>query len=66
MLDLSQRRVLLGVSGGIAAYKAATLVRLLRGAGAEVRAVMTRAAEAFIAPLTLQALSGQRVRRRTV
>ncbi len=63
MLDLSQRRVLLGVTGGIAAYKAATIVRLLRGAGAEVRVVMTRAAEAFIAPLTLQALSGRRVRR---
>jgi phosphopantothenoylcysteine decarboxylase/phosphopantothenate--cysteine ligase len=62
MLDLSQRRVLLGVTGGIAAYKSAMLVRLLRGAGAEVRVVMTRAAEAFIAPLTLQALSGQRVR----
>ena len=62
MVDLSQRRVLLGVTGGIAAYKAAMLVRLLRGAGAEVRVVMTRSAEAFIAPLTLQALSGQRVR----
>jgi phosphopantothenoylcysteine decarboxylase/phosphopantothenate--cysteine ligase len=54
--------VLLGVSGGIAAYKAAELVRLLRARGAQVRVVMTRAARAFITPLTLQALSGNPVR----
>jgi phosphopantothenoylcysteine decarboxylase/phosphopantothenate--cysteine ligase len=54
--------VLLGVSGGIAAYKAAELVRLLRAEGAEVRVVMTRSARAFITPLTLQALSGNLVR----
>jgi phosphopantothenoylcysteine decarboxylase/phosphopantothenate--cysteine ligase len=54
-------KVLLGVSGGIAAYKAADLVRRLREAGAEVRVVMTAAAQAFVAPLTFQALSGQEV-----
>ena len=56
------RHVLLGVSGGIAAYKAAELVRRLRRGGAEVRVVMTRAATAFVAPLTFQALSGHPVR----
>ena len=54
-------RVLLGVSGGIAAFKTAELIRRLRTAGAEVRVVMTRAAQAFITPLTLQALSGNPV-----
>jgi phosphopantothenoylcysteine decarboxylase/phosphopantothenate--cysteine ligase len=51
------RRILLGISGGIAAYKAAELVRLFVKEGAEVRVVMTRAAQKFITPLTLQALS---------
>jgi phosphopantothenoylcysteine decarboxylase / phosphopantothenate---cysteine ligase len=55
-------RVLLGVSGGIAAYKTAELVRLLRGVGADVRVVMTRAATDFVGPLTLQSLSGHEVR----
>jgi len=55
-------RILLGVSGGIAAYKAAELVRLLRAEGAEVRVVMTTAAQAFITPLTLQSLAGGEVR----
>lgn len=55
-------KVLLGVSGGIAAYKAAELVRRLREAGAEVRVVMTAAARAFVTPLTFQALSGEEVR----
>lgn len=55
-------RVLLGISGGIAAYKGAELVRRLLERGAEVRVVMTRAAQAFITPLTLQALSGHPVR----
>jgi phosphopantothenoylcysteine decarboxylase/phosphopantothenate--cysteine ligase len=55
-------RVLVGVSGGIAAYKAAELVRLLRGVGADVRVVMTRAATDFVGPLTLQSLSGNEVR----
>ncbi len=55
-------RILLGVSGGIAAYKAAELVRLLRGRGCEVQVVMTDGAARFITPLTLQALSGRPVR----
>jgi len=58
---LTGRKILLGVTGGIAAYKAAELVRLLRSAGAEVRVVMTRAATAFVTPLTFQALSGHPV-----
>ena len=53
---------MLGISGGIAAYKSAELVRLLRKAGAEVRVVMTEAASRFVAPLTFQALSGNPVR----
>jgi phosphopantothenoylcysteine decarboxylase / phosphopantothenate---cysteine ligase len=56
------QRILLGVSGGIAAYKAAELVRLLRGRGAEVQVVMTEAATRFVAPMTFQALSGRPVR----
>lgn len=59
---LHGRRVLLGISGGIAAYKSAYLARLLKKAGADVRVVMTRGAEAFIAPLTFQALTGHAVR----
>lgn len=58
---LNNRRILLGVSGGIAAYKSAELVRRLQTLGAEVRVVMTKAAQAFITPLTLQALSGNPV-----
>ena len=54
----SGRRVVLGVTGGIAAYKAAELCRLLVKGGAEVRVVMTEAATRFITPLTLQTLSG--------
>jgi phosphopantothenoylcysteine decarboxylase/phosphopantothenate--cysteine ligase len=61
MLSLSNKRVLLGITGGIAAYKAADLTRRLREAGAEIRVVMTQAATEFIAPLTLQALSGHPV-----
>lgn len=56
------KRVLLGVSAGIAAYKSALIVRLLKQAGCEVRVVMTDGAQAFITPLTLQALSGEPVR----
>jgi phosphopantothenoylcysteine decarboxylase / phosphopantothenate---cysteine ligase len=55
-------RILLGVGGGIAAYKSCELVRRLRDAGCEVRVVMTRAATSFVTPLTFQALSGQPVR----
>jgi len=55
------RRILLGVTGGIAAYKSADLVRRLRDAGAEVRVVMSHGALAFITPLTFQAVSGNPV-----
>ncbi len=61
MNQLAKKRILLGITGGIAAYKAAELVRLLRRADAEVRVVMTRRACEFITPLTLRALSGQAV-----
>ena len=61
MQALTKRKILLGVTGGIAAYKAAELVRLLIKAGAEVRVVMTPAAREFVQPLTYQALSGHRV-----
>ncbi len=60
--NLHNRRILLGITGGIAAYKAAELVRGLRKAGAEVRVVMTEAATQFVTPMTLQALSGNPVR----
>ncbi len=56
------KRILLGVTGGIAAYKSADLVRRLRERGAEVQVVMTASARRFIAPLTFQALSGRPVR----
>ena len=59
---LEGERILLGVSGGIAAYKAAELVRRLREAGAEVRVVMTEAASHFVGAATFQAVSGQPVR----
>ncbi len=59
---LEGKRIIVGVSGGIAAYKSATLVRRLVEAGAEVQAVMTSGAERFITPMTLQALSGRPVR----
>lgn len=61
MTLLIHKRIVLGVSGGIAAYKSAELVRRLRERGAEVRVVMTRAAQNFIGPLTLQALSAHPV-----
>ena len=60
--NLSNKRILLGVGGGIAAYKSAELVRAWRQAGARVRVVMTQAAQQFITPITLQALSGEAVR----
>jgi len=59
---LHNRRILLGVSGGIAAYKACELTRRLREAGAGVRVVLTANAARFVTPLTFQALSGQPVR----
>lgn len=58
---LANKRIVLGVSGGIAAYKSAELIRRLRDAGASVQVVMTPAAREFITPLTLQALSGNPV-----
>lgn len=61
MPQLANRQILLGITGGIAAYKSAELVRRLRDAGATVRVVMTPAACEFITPLTLQALSGHPV-----
>ena len=61
MSCLQNKQILLGVSGGIAAYKAPELVRRLRDQGAEVRVVMTTAAEGFITTLSLQAVSGHPV-----
>lgn len=61
MSSLVNKRILLGVTGGIAAYKSADLVRRLQDAGADVRVVMTTAAQEFITPLTMQALSGNPV-----
>jgi phosphopantothenoylcysteine decarboxylase/phosphopantothenate--cysteine ligase len=60
-MSLFNRHILLGVTGGIAAYKALELVRLLKKEGAQVRVVMTKAACEFIAPLSFQALSGHSV-----
>lgn len=61
MNALLDKHILLGVTGGIAAYKTPDLVRRLREAGAEVRVVLTDAAAAFVTPLTLQAVSGRPV-----
>jgi len=62
MQDFKNKRILLGVCGGIAAYKTAQLVRELTQLGAEVQVVMTASAEVFVTPMTLQALSGREVR----
>ncbi|NUO71587.1 MAG: bifunctional phosphopantothenoylcysteine decarboxylase/phosphopantothenate--cysteine ligase CoaBC [Frateuria sp.] len=61
-MSLAQRRILLGVSAGIAAYKSCELVRRLREQGAQVRVVMTEGATHFVGATTFQALSGQPVR----
>jgi phosphopantothenoylcysteine decarboxylase/phosphopantothenate--cysteine ligase len=61
MTSTPAKRVLLGITGGVAAYKSAALVRLLVRAGLDVRVVMTEAATRFLTPMTLQALSGQKV-----
>lgn len=61
MSKLQNRRILLGVTGGIAAYKAAEFLRACQTLGAEVRVVMTHAATEFVTPLTFQALSGMPV-----
>ena len=60
-VSLANKNIILGVTGGIAAYKAAELCRLLVKAGAEVRVAMTAAAQQFVTPLTFQALSGKPV-----
>jgi len=62
MSEKPSQRILVGVSGGIAAYKACELVRELKRAGCAVRVVMTAGAQAFVTPLTFQALSGEPVR----
>ncbi len=62
MPSLAEKHIVLGITGGIAAYKSAEIVRPLIEQGAVVQVVMTEAAKAFIAPLTLQALSGRPVR----
>lgn len=62
MKRLQNKRILLGVTGSIAAYKSAELVRRLRDAGAEVQVIMSEGAKAFITPLTMQAVSGRPVR----
>lgn len=59
--DLHGRHIVLGLTGGIACYKSAELVRLLTKAGATVQVIMTEAAEAFITAVTMQALSGRPV-----
>jgi phosphopantothenoylcysteine decarboxylase/phosphopantothenate--cysteine ligase len=60
-MELQGKRIVLGVTGGIAAYKAAELVRLLGKAGANVQVVMTEGATHFVTPVTFQALSGRTV-----
>jgi phosphopantothenoylcysteine decarboxylase/phosphopantothenate--cysteine ligase len=62
MSALIHKNILLGVTGGIAAYKAPDLVRRLRERGAEVQVVMSRGAQQFITPMTFQAVSGRPVR----
>ena len=59
--DLAGKRLVLGLAGGVACYKAAELLRLLVKAGARVQVVMTDAAQQFITPVTMQALSGEPV-----
>jgi len=54
-------KIALGIAGGIAAYKAAEIVRLLQDRGIGVQVIMTRAAQEFVRPLTLAALSGEKV-----
>ena len=61
MLSMANKRIILGITGGIAAYKCAELTREFVKAGADVKIVMTKSAEEFVTPLTLQALSGNKV-----
>ena len=60
-MSLANKNILLGITGGIAAYKSAELTRELVQAGSNVRVIMTAAAKEFVTPLTFQALSGQQV-----
>ena len=62
MQQLRHKQIIVGITGSIAAYKSAELVRRLNDLGAKVQVVMTGAAKEFITPLTLQALSGKPVR----
>ncbi|MGO2356066.1 MAG: bifunctional phosphopantothenoylcysteine decarboxylase/phosphopantothenate--cysteine ligase CoaBC [Marinomonas foliarum] len=62
MSNLAQKRILLGITGGIAAYKSIELIRLLTKAGADVQVVLTEGAKAFVTEMTLQAISGYPVR----
>ena len=62
MAELDGKKVLLGVTGGIAAYKSPELVRRLQERGAEVQVVMTAGAARFVTPMTFQAVSGRPVR----
>ncbi|ALQ07016.1 phosphopantothenoylcysteine decarboxylase [Pseudoalteromonas sp. Bsw20308] len=59
MITLTNKKIVLGISGGIAAYKCAELVRRLKDSGCEVKVVMTESAKHFITPLTMQAVSGE-------
>ena len=61
MLNFSNKNILLCVTGGIAAYKAAEIIRLFKKDGADVRVIMTESAKEFITPLTLQAVSGNEI-----
>ena len=61
MSSLSHKRIILGITGGIAAYKSAEIARRLQDHGAEVRVIMTDSSQEFIRPLTLQALTGKPV-----
>ena len=61
MINLENKRIVVGITGGIAAYKTIELIRLLRKANAQVRVVLTPAATEFVTPLTLQAISGNAV-----
>ena len=58
-MKLAGKHIILGITGSIAAYKAATLTRLLVKEGAEVKVIMTPLAKEFITPLTLETLSGK-------
>ncbi|NMP80228.1 bifunctional phosphopantothenoylcysteine decarboxylase/phosphopantothenate--cysteine ligase CoaBC [Pseudoalteromonas arctica] len=61
MTNLANKKIVLGITGGIAAYKCAELVRRLKDSGCEVKVVMTESAKHFITPLTMQAVSGETV-----